>query len=123
MLPERYTPERREMKKCEGRDSGGCGVTQPLKTPNLAGLPAVEPALPSGLRSPSPYPQLLGDLLPLQVAVLGCDGLQLANFLPTPLLLVDARVFPVLPKLLDFLCTAAAFKLHTQRPGLRGPSL
>lgn len=68
----------------------------------------------SGSRGPSPHPQLLGDPLPLQVAVRGRDGLQLIHFLVAPLLLVDARVFPVLPELLDLLRAAATFKLHRE---------
>lgn len=67
---------------------------------------------PCGLGGP--HPQLLGDLLPMQVAVLGRDGLQLLQLRPGPLLLVDAGVLPVLPELPDLLRAATAFKL--QRP-------
>lgn len=70
---------------------------------------------------PAPYPQLLGDLLPVQVAVLGRDGLQLVHLLPRPLLLVDAGVLPVLPELAELLRAAAAFKLHPAHRSL-GPA-
>lgn len=62
-----------------------------------------------------PHPQLLGDTLPVQVAVLGCDGLQLGHLLFAPLLLVDARVLVVLPELADLLRAAASLKLQTDK--------
>ena len=84
-------------------------------------------ALLSGPSSPSgsckggprprrdPHPQLLGDTLPVQVAVLGRDGLQLGHLLFTPLLFVDARVLVVLPELANLLCAAASLELQTDR--------
>ena len=100
---------------------------QTLQPPSRVARADPPAALPSGLSRPSggckggpwtqrdPHPQLLGDTLPVQVAVLGCDGLQLGHLLFAPLLLVDARVLVVLPELADLLRAAASLKLQTDK--------
>lgn len=113
--PGRIPPGPRPLKRQEEPD-GPQGEVRPAarRAPEPARPPCPDPLPPGVSGAPGPHPQLLGDVLPLQVAVRGREGLQAPHLLAAPLLLVDARVFPVLPELADLLCAAAALKLRRQ---------